>query len=226
MILSYDSIINFMFLNYSTSRNEVIGKTDNGTLIFLYGHVKARYQERIKQVKYVTKMEELDINKLMEETVKIVNKYYHKCKSRNSRKVRQVIRGKINFVVGRKKFIMDLSVLVAGSEVSYDNRHPYVIDPQYKSLVETGELMVHDTVLAVETINMTVRFADEEMTNFTEQPSIAEFNLPEKEYKVHESLFLKMVDFMLKDNDAKMTPCVRRFVTSLRIYKDRAKCNS
>ena len=58
---------------------------------------------------------------------------------------------------------MDLSVLVAGSEVSYDNRHPYVIDPQYKSLVETGELMVHDTVLAVETINMTVRFADEEM---------------------------------------------------------------
>ena len=55
-----------MFLNHSTSKNEVIGRTANGTLIMLYGHVKERYEERLSKVKEYTGIEELDFYLLME----------------------------------------------------------------------------------------------------------------------------------------------------------------
>jgi hypothetical protein len=146
-----------MFLNYSTSKNEVIGRTSNSTLIMLYGHVKERYAERFQRIQEVTGIKELDFNYLMNKTVEIVNEYYYECKSRNFRKVRHVIRSEVKLTTGKKNFIADLSILVAGSEVTYYNRRPYVIEDQYKELVANGELAVHDTILAVETINVTIR---------------------------------------------------------------------
>ena len=71
MILSYDSITIYMFLNYSTSKNEVIGRTSNSTLIMLYGHVKERYAERFQRIQEVTGIKELDFNYLMNKTVEI-----------------------------------------------------------------------------------------------------------------------------------------------------------
>ena len=204
-----------MFLNYSTSINEVIGKTDNGSLIFLYGHVKDRYEERINRIRKVLGMNELKLENLMKETVKIINEYYFECRSRNQQKVRHVIRGEIKINVGRKNFIIDLTTLVAGSEVKFSNSHPYVIEDQYKHLIESGELMVHDTVLAVETINATVRFADEEHTNFTHQPVIFKYKLPNEEYKVNTRKFLYMIEYMIHDKDAKLSNGVRSFVNRL-----------
>lgn len=204
-----------MFINHSTSVNEVIGKTDNGTLIMLYGHVKERYEERLKQVKEITGVTELDLDNLMKETVKIINEYYFECKSRRYRKIRHVVRGEIKLSLGKKNFILDLSVLIAGSEVTYDNRYPYVIDDQYKPLIESGELMVHDTVIAVETLNTTIRFADEELENFSHQPMIAEFKLPEESFKIKDDEFINITKHMLVDKETKLSSCVRIFINRM-----------
>lgn len=204
-----------MFINHSTSVNEVIGKTDNGTLIMLYGHVKERYEERLKQVKEITGVTELDLDNLMKETVKIINEYYFECKSRRYRKIRHVVRGQMKLSLGKKNFILDLSVLIAGSEVTYDNRYPYVIDEQYKPLIESGELMVHDTVIAVETLNTTIRFADEELENFSHQPMITEFKLPEESFKIKDDEFINITKHMLVDKETKLSSCVRIFINRM-----------
>ena len=215
MILPNGSITICMFLNYSTCKNEVIGKTNNGTLIMLYGHVRERYEERLQRVKEVTGVSELDLDYLMKETVKIVNEYYFECKSRRSRKIRHVIRGEIKLTMGRKNFILDLSVLVAGSEVIYAKEHPYVVEDQYKELVASGELAVYDTILAVETINTTIRFADEPLENFSKQPKIATFKLPKDSFKVKDDEFVYITEHMLSDKDNKISKCVQIFIRSI-----------
>jgi hypothetical protein len=201
-----------MFINHSTSINEVIGKTGNGTLIMLYGHVKERYEERLQEVKAATGIEELDFNELMKETIKVINEYYYECKSKNFEKVRHVIRGEINLTLGKKNFILDISVLIAGSEVTYNKKYPYVVDEQYKPLVESGELMVHDTIIAVETLNTTIRFSDEGLENFSQQPMISRFKLPNDSYKITNRQFTNITKHMLDDKENKLSRCTRIFI--------------
>lgn len=201
-----------MFINHSTSINEVIGKTGNGTLIMLYGHVKERYEERLQEVKAATGIEELDFNELMKETIKVINEYYYECKSKNFEKVRHVIRGEINLTLGKKNFILDISVLIAGSEVTYNNKYPYVVDEQYKPLVESGELMVHDTIIAIETLNTTIRFSDEGLENFSQQPMISRFKLPNDKYKITNRQFTNITKHMLDDKENKLSRCTRIFI--------------
>lgn len=201
-----------MFINHSTSINEVIGKTGNGTLIMLYGHVKERYEERLQEVKAATGIEELDFNELMKETIKVINEYYYECKSKNFEKVRHVIRGEINLTLGKKNFILDISVLIAGSEVTYNNKYPYVVDEQYKPLVESGELMVHDTIIAIETLNTTIRFSDEGLENFSQQPMISRFKLPNDKYKITNRQFTNITKHMLNDKENKLSKCTRIFI--------------
>lgn len=208
-----------MFLNHSTSINEVIGKTSNGTLIMLYGHVKERYEERLKEVKEATGIEELDFNELMKETLKVINEYYYECRSRNYRKVRHVIRGEVKLTLGKKNFILDLSILIAGSEVTYSDKHPYVIDEQYKPLIESGELMVHDTIIAVETLNTTIRFVDEGLENFSHQPMISTFKLPKDNYKINNRQFINITKHMLNDKETKISKCVRTFIQKMKYNK-------
>lgn len=205
-----------MFINHSTSINEVIGKTGNGTLIMLYGHVKERYEERLQEVKAATGIEELDFNELMKETIKVINEYYYECKSKKFEKVRHVIRGEINLVLGKKNFILDISVLIAGSEVTYNNKYPYVVDEQYKPLVESGELMVHDTIIAVETLNTTIRFSDEGLENFSQQPMISRFKLPNDKYKITNRQFTNITKHMLDDKENKLSKCTRIFIERMR----------
>lgn len=205
-----------MFINHSTSINEVIGKTGNGTLIMLYGHVKERYEERLQEVKAATGIEELDFNELMKETIKVINEYYYECKSKNFEKVRHVIRGEINLTLGKKNFILDISVLIAGSEVTYNDKYPFVVDDQYKSLVESGELMVHDTIIAVETLNTTIRFSDEGLENFSQQPMISRFKLPNDKYKINNRQFINITKHMLTDKENKLSKCTRIFIERMR----------
>lgn len=208
-----------MFINHSTSINEVIGKTGNGTLIMLYGHVKERYEERLQEVKAATGIEELDFDKLMEETIKVINEYYYECKSKKFKKVRHVIRGEVKLTLGKKNFILDLTVLVAGSEVTYNDKYPFVIDDQYKSLVESGELMVHDTIIAVETLNTTIRFIDEELENFRNQPMISKFKLPDGNYKINNRQFINITKHMLNDKENKLSKCTRIFIERMTYNK-------
>ena len=204
-----------MFLNNSTSINEVIGKTDNSTLVMLYGHVKERYEERLQRVKELTGLQELDFDYLMKETVRLVNEYYYECRSRNLRKIRNVIRGEVKLSVGKKNLILDLSILVAGSEVTDDNRHPYVVEDQYKELVESGELMLHDTILAVETLNTTIRFADEGLENFSHQPMIARFKIPQESFKINDKELIYITEHMMADKETKISKCVGIFINKL-----------
>lgn len=204
-----------MFLNHSTSVNEVIGKTDNGTLILLYGHVKERYEERLQRVKELTGLQELDFDYLMKETVRLANEYYFECRSRNLRKIRNVIRGEVNITVGKKNLILDLSILVAGSEVIYDDRHPYKVEDQYKELVESGELMLHDTILAVETLNTTIRFADEKLENFSHQPMITRFKIPQESFKINGRELIYITEHMMADKENKISKCVGIFIDKL-----------
>ena len=204
-----------MFLNHSTSVNEVIGKTDNGTLVMLYGHVKERYEERLQRVKELIGIQELDFDYLMKETVGLVNEYYYECRSRNLRKIRNVIRGEVNLTVGKNNLILDLSILVAGSEVTYDNRHPYKVEDQYKELVESGELMLHDTILAVETLNTTIRFADEKLENFSHQPMITRFKIPQDNFKLNDRELLYITEHMMADKETKISKCVSVFIDKL-----------
>ena len=204
-----------MFLNHSTSVNEVIGKTDNGTLVMLYGHVKERYEERLQRVKELTGIQELDFDYLMKETVGLVNEYYYECRSRNLRKIRNVIRGEVNLTVGKNNLILDLSILVAGSEVTYDNRHPYKVEDQYKELVESGELMLHDTILAVETLNTTIRFADEKLENFSHQPMITRFKIPQDNFKLNDRELLYITEHMMADKETKISKCVSVIIDKL-----------
>jgi hypothetical protein len=204
-----------MFLNYSTCKNEVIGKTDNGTLIMLYGHVKERYEERLQRVKEVTGVKELDFVYLMEKTLGILNEYYFECRSRNLRKIRHVIRGKIKLVIGKKHLILDVSILVAGSEVEFGKDYPFVVEEQYKHLVESGELMLHDTILAVETMNTTIRFADEPLENFSKQPEIARIKFPKDEYKIKDDELVYITEHMLADKNNKISKCVQMFIRKI-----------
>ena len=223
MILSYDSITIYMFLNYSTSKNEVIGKTSNSTLIMLYGHVKERYVERFQRIQEVTGIKELDFNYLMNKTVEIVNEYYYECKSRNFRKIRHVIRSEVKLTTGKKNFIADLSILVAGSEVTYSNRHPYVIEDQYKELVANGELAVHDTILAVETINVTIRLEGETATNFTYQPDIAKIKMPTNNFKITDEDLVYITEHMLDDEDTKISPWVQLYLKTIKPRRNKRR---
>ena len=223
MILSYDSITICMFLNYSTSKNEVIGRTRNSTLIMLYGHVKERYAERFQRIQEVTGIKELDFNYLMNKTVEIANEYYYECKSRNFRKVRHVIRSELKLTTGKKNFIADLSILVAGSEVTYYNRRPYVIEDQYKELVANGELALHDTILAVETINVTIRLEDETATNFTYQPDIAKIKMPTNNFKITDADLVYITEHMLNDEDTKISPWVQLYLKNIKHRRNKRR---
>ena len=223
MILSYDSITIYMFLNYSTSKNEVIGKTNNSTLIMLYGHVKERYAERFQRIQEVTGIKELDFNYLMNKTVEIVNEYYFECKSRNFRKIRHVIRSEVKLTTGKKNFVADLSILVAGSEVIYSNRHPYVIEDQYKELVANGELAVHDTILAVETINVTIRLEGETATNFTYQPDIAKIKMPTDNFKITDEDLVYITEHMIDDEDTKISPWVQIYLKTIKPRRNKRR---
>ena len=53
-----------MFLNYSTGRNQIVGKINN-TMIMSYGHVTDRYQERLGRVYEITNEEMLKYDNLL-----------------------------------------------------------------------------------------------------------------------------------------------------------------
>lgn len=213
-----------MFLNHSTSRNEVIGKVEEtGTLIWLYGHVRERYEERLETLRRITNIRRLDLDSLMKETVKMINENVKICLNKDTKKVRQTIRGEINIGIGNKKFIIDLSVLVTGTELTFTDEYPMEIEEQYVPYIESGELQIFGSVLAVETINLTIRFADEELENFSHQKTLGHFNLPDKIYNINTNQFLDITQHMMKDEYTKISRCARIYIERI-LESKRLKC--
>ena len=213
-----------MFLNYSTSVNKKVDKTDNGTLIMLYGHIEERYNERLKRVAELTKMKHLTFDKFIRTSISLTKKNYDKCINKTSDKVRNVIRDEIHFNVNGHHVIIDLSLLVTGSVVKWDYKHPLVLDAQYKDLVKSGELKLHDNVLSFETMMTTVRFANEGLENFSRQPSIGDYNFPKKVYNINLQQLVYIIEPMLEDNETKISANMKNFLSKL-IKSKKIKCN-
>ena len=213
-----------MFLNYSTSINKMIDKTDNGTLIMLYGHIEERYNERLKRISKITKLNHLKFDKFIRTSVNITKKNYNKCINKTYEKVRNVIRDEIHFNVGGAHIVIDLSLLVTGTVVSWNNRYPKIIEDQYVKLVENNELKLYDNVLSFETLMTTVRFANEGLENFSRQPSIGNYNFPRRIYNISLQELVYIIEPMLNDNDTKISKDMKNYLNMLNKSK-KIKCN-
>lgn len=213
-----------MFLNYSTSINKMVDKADNGTLIMLYGHIEERYDERLKRITELTKMSQLKFDKFIRTSVNITKENYDRCINKTDKKVRNVIRDEIHFNVGGAHIVIDLSLLVTGTVVSWSNRHPRRILDQYTNLVESGELKLYDNILSFETMMTTVRFANESLENFSRQPSVGNYNFPRRIYNISLQELVYIIEPMLNDNETKISKNMKNFLRMLNKSK-KIKCN-
>lgn len=216
MILSLDSITTFMFLNYSTGKNYLVGKVKaNGTNIMLYGHVSERYPERLGRVQEVTKAKCLKYNNLLNKAIKITEDHYKECINPTDKKVRHVIRDEVHFECeDGKHFVIDLTMLVTGTVVGFDPNHPKVVEPQYKDLVNKRIIKVNDKILTFETLATTIRFENEKLENFSYQPTVAYFGLPQRVYKATKADMLYMTEHMVKDKDTKISKNVMKVLNA------------
>ena len=213
MILSEDSITYFLFLNYSTGRNQLVGKVNN-TNIMLYGHVEERYQERLGRVYEVTNNDMIQLNQLLISAIKITKDNYDKCINPTRRKVRHAIRDEIHFTCeDGKHFVIDISLLVTGTDISWHPNYPERPRKQYQKLVDNKILVIGDKILSFETLTTTIRTGGVEPINFSEQPTIAEFGLPKTMYHATKEDIVYMTEHMLKDKDTKITKKALKLIT-------------
>ena len=212
VILSKDGITTFMFLNYSTGKNYLIGKVKStGTNIMLYGHVSQRYPERLGRVQKVTKAKSLKYNNLLNRAMKLTEEHYKECINPGREKVRHVIRDEIHFnCEDGNHFVIDLTLLVTGTMITFDPNRPKVVESQYKDLVNKRILKLDDKILTFETLATTIRFEDERLENFSHQPTVAYFGLPKETYNVTKEDIIYMTEHMLKDSDTKISKHVMR----------------
>ena len=216
MILSMDSITYYMFLNYSTGRNQIVGKINN-TMIMSYGHVTDRYQERLGRVYEITNEEMLKYDNLLKCAIEITKDNYSECINPTRRKVRHAIRDEIHFQCeDGKHFVIDISLLVTGTDISWHPDYPEVPNKQYKCLVDNNVLKIGDKILSFETLTTTIRTGGVEAINFNEQPTIAEFNLPKTMYKATKQDIIYMTEHMLKDSQTKITKKALKLITQYR----------
>ena len=202
MILSEDSIILLMFLNYSTSMNSLVGKTSNGTNIMLYGHVNERYPERIGRIQEVTKAKYLKFNNILQRAIKLTKEHYNECINTSKEKVRHTIRDVVYLECeDGKMYAIDISILVTGTVVGYHPEYPKTIEPQYRDWLNKRMIKENDNILSFETLATTIRFADEKPINFSYQPTVASFNFPQRVYKVTKQDILYITEFMIEDKD-------------------------
>jgi len=207
-----------MYLNHSTSVNVAVGRVEEtNMLIMLYGHIKDRYKERLEPVYKITKMKGISFDKFIKHSINITKEHHEECVNKTPEKERHVIRDEVHLNVEGRHVVIDISLLVTGSVIKWYNRKPRVIDEHYKELVENGDLVLYNNVLAFETMMTTVRFANEKLECFSHQPSIGNYNFPKKIYNISFKDLRTLVEPMLKDlsNDeegTKISVNVQRFL--------------
>ena len=208
-----------MFLNYSTSKNQIVGKIDQEErmYIMLYGHVSDRYKERLGRVYEVTSEEGLIFDNLLARAIEITKANYCECMNYDEMKVRHVIRDEIHFECeDGKHFVIDISLLVTGTDISWHPDYKEIPDKQYKKLVDNGTLQIGDKILSFETLSTTIRTGGVNGINFNGQPTIARFGLPKTTYKVTKRDIVYMTRHMLKDKQTKITNKALRLINEYR----------
>ena len=213
VILSNDSITYFMFLNYSTRINYIVGKV-NDVYVMLYGHVEKRYQERLGRAYEVTNNDELQLDNILKSAIKITKDNYKTCLNPTPKKVRHAIRDEIHFMCeDGTHFIIDLSLLVTGTDITWHPDYPEKPERQYQNFVDKNLIAIGDKLLSFETLTTTIRTIDDNAINFNEQPTIAEFGLTKTMYPATKEDILYMTEHMLKDKETKITKKALKLIT-------------
>lgn len=193
-----------MYLDYTTSTNTMIGSVDNH-LIMLYGHVNERYEQYLSRIQKATNQSYMKLNKLIPRACSIVKKNYKECLNPTDEKVRHVIRDQIRFNCEGQLFIVDVTILVSGSTVTFRNKHRKHVHKQYEEIYKTGKMYAGDKILALETLATTIRLEDEKLENFGRQPSIGDFKFANKIFNVSKEEFLYMIEPIWNDRQTKVS---------------------
>lgn len=191
-----------MFLNYANCINDYIGRVKaNNAHLMIFGHAHERYETRFVPLQNVIHEELLNEEVMLDKCLDLIQrKYYKKCVNPNGvDKVRNVIRDEVHLMCERYHFIVDISILVDGTEVAFWNRKPMIILDQYKELCNNRILKLGDKVIAIETVNTTIRLHKERNLNFGNQPTLCELGLPKKVYNVEREDILAIAHQMLID---------------------------
>jgi hypothetical protein len=201
-----------MFLDRENGLNEYVGKVvEGGAHLFVYGHAKEQYNDRFAAVKNILKHDLLEWDNLRQRCLDLVVPRYNRCMNdRNAvdkeerKRMRNIIRDEVYLQCGDKLFIVDLGILVKGTEVEFYDRYNKNVLPQYKDLYNNKVLKLGDKVIAIETINATIRLEGEANLNFGYHHTLCNLgmNLPKNNpIKVKKQDILDLTEFMLEDDE-------------------------
>lgn len=229
-------IVVYMFLDKANGVNEYVERiVENGPHLFVYGHAKEQHAERFAAIQNIIDNDLLKWDNLKERCIELVEPRYNRCVNKEDavdkeerKAMRNIIRDEIYLECGDRIFIVDLGILVKGTDVVF-GEYPHKVLDQYKDLYNKGILKVGDKVIAIETINATIRLHDEKNLNFGYHHTLCNLgmNLPKnKPIKVKKQDILDIVEYMLID-DAKfghiVTDKVKDIVAKYRKALDKKK---
>lgn len=198
-----------MFLDRENGLNEYVGRIDgNGPHLFVYGHAKEQRDERFARTQDILNHKLLEWDALVQRCIELVIPRYKRCMNdRNAvnveerKRMRNIIRDEVYLECGGKLFIVDLGILVKGTEVEFLDKYVKNVLPQYKNLYNKGILKLGDKVVAIETIMATIRLVNQDNRNFGNHHTLCNLglNLPKnKPIKVTKKELVNIAKPMLK----------------------------
>lgn len=200
-----------MFLDKANGVNEYVERLEvNGPHLYVFGHAKEQHAERFAAIQNILNHKLLEWDNLKERCIELVKPRYNRCMNKVDAIVeeeryamRNIIRDEVYLECGDRLFIVDLGILVKGTDVVF-GEYPHKVLDQYKDLYNKGILKVGDKVVAIETINATIRLAHERNLNFGYHHTLCNLgmNLPKnKPIKVRKEDILNITEFMLIDDE-------------------------
>ena len=182
-------ILKLMFINCRNSKkaHELL-TTVYGTHVFLYGHVREQYNDRIKKFQKVTGIKTLTFNSLINQALEVINKKYREVLVRDSEECRRrVLIANIDIESNGYKFNFEIQLLIKSSRAVYSTKGPKQILPELQPLFDNNEIQLEDKVIAIETIVGILKKDAEENRDFKQQKAvrkIAQISLKEEEKNI------------------------------------------
>lgn len=184
--ISMIRILKFMFINCRNSKkyHELL-TTVRGTYVFLYGHVREQYNDRINKFQQITGIKTLSFNSLINQAIEVINKKYREVLVRDAEECRRrVLIANIDIESNGCKFNFEIQLLIKSSRAVYDTRSHKQILPELQPLFDNNEIHLEDKVITIETIVGILKKDADENRDFKQQKAvrkIAQINLKEEE---------------------------------------------
>lgn len=182
-------ILNFMYVNKRNSNkaHELLTKV-YGTNVFLYGHVKEQYKNRIKKFQKITGIKTLTFNSLINQAIEVINTKYREVLVRDKEQCRRrVLIANIDIETNGYTFNFEIQLLIKSTRAGFSSKDPKEILPELKPLFDNNELQIGDKVIAIETIVGILKKDAEENRDFKQQKEvrkIAQIKLEESEKNI------------------------------------------